>query len=106
MAWVGFHTLRYTCANRLFNEGRNRALALSEAVGHDPTVLHECRHSFPSMLIQARGNAKALQKALGHASIQMTWDRYGHMMPGGRDELRERLDSYLLTKLSAVGQAA
>jgi hypothetical protein len=25
----------------------------------------------------------------------MTFDRYGHLMPGGRDEARERVDAYL-----------
>ena len=29
----------------------------------------------------------------------MTWDKYGHLMPGGRDELRERLDAYLGKRL-------
>lgn len=81
---------------------RNRALAAWGKASLDRICLHECRHSFASMLIEAGGNAKALQEALGHASIQMTWDKYGHMMPGGRDELRERLDSYLSERLSAA----
>jgi integrase len=32
---------------------------------------------------------------MGHASIQITIDRYGHLMPGGRDEAREAIDAYL-----------
>ena len=32
---------------------------------------------------------------MGHATIQMTFDRYGHLMPGSRDEARRRLDAYL-----------
>lgn len=85
---------------------RNRALAAWEAADLRPIALHECRHSFASMLIDAGGNAKALQDALGHASIQMTWDKYGHLMPGGRDELRVRLDSYLSARLSGAAKAA
>jgi integrase len=80
---------------------RNRALAAWETAGMEPIGLHECRHSFASMLIDAGGNPKALQEALGHASIQMTWDRYGHLMPGGREELRERLDAYLGERVGA-----
>lgn len=80
---------------------RNRALAAWEDAGLDPIGLHECRHSFASMLIDAGGNAKALQEALGHASIQMTWDRYGHMMPGGRESLRQTMDAYLSERLSS-----
>lgn len=87
---------------------RLRAIAAWEKVdGLTPIALHECRHTFASVLIDAGANAKAIQEALGHASIQMTFDRYGHLMPGGRDQLRELLDSYLGDRLSeATLQAA
>ncbi len=81
---------------------RNRALAAWESAGMEPIGLHECRHSFASMLIDAGGNPKALREALGHASIQMTWDKYGHLMPGGREELRERIDCYLRDRLNSA----
>jgi len=74
---------------------RNRAL---EAWGESelgPIGLHECRHTFASLLIDAGANPKAIQEFMGHATIQMTFDRYGHLMPGRRDEIRSRLDSYL-----------
>jgi hypothetical protein len=32
---------------------------------------------------------------MGHATIAVTFDVYGHMMPGNRDEVRERMDAYL-----------
>ena len=32
---------------------------------------------------------------MGHATIQMTFDRYGHLMPGSRDQARARMDAYL-----------
>ena len=31
----------------------------------------------------------------GHASIAITIDRYGHLMPGSTDKVRDRLDAYL-----------
>lgn len=37
-------------------------------------------------------NVKALSTYCGHASIQITMDRYGHLMPGNEEE---RLDAYL-----------
>ena len=36
-----------------------------------------------------------IQQVMGHASIQMTFDRYGHLMPGGLAEAAARVDDYL-----------
>lgn len=60
-----------------------------------PITLHECRHTFASLLIDAQVNAKAIQTFLGHSTIQMTFDRYGHLMPGSREQARELVDNYL-----------
>ena len=32
---------------------------------------------------------------MGHDKIQTTFDTYGHLFPGSRDEVRERMDGYL-----------
>ena len=54
------------------------------------------RATFPTLaLIAAGANAKAISIAMGHSSISVTYDIYGHLMPGARDELRDRLDEYL-----------
>src|SRR5262249_27288423 len=45
-------------------------------------TLHECRHGYASLMIAAGVNAKALSTYMGHASITITLDRYGHLMPG------------------------
>ena len=63
--------------------------------GLAPIGLHEARHTFASFLIAAGVNAKAISAALGHASIAITLDRYGHLMPGSTGEVRDRLDAYL-----------
>jgi integrase len=57
--------------------------------------LHEARHTFASILIAAGVNAKAISTAMGHSSIQITFDRYGKLMPGSEAELVERVDAYL-----------
>ena len=46
-------------------------------------------------MIAAGENPKAIQTFMGHATIQMTFDRYGHLMPGSRDQARVRMDEYL-----------
>ena len=65
-----------------------------------PIGLHEARHTFASLMIAAMGaggkfNAKVLQELMGHASITETFDRYGHLFPGTRDEAAALLDAYL-----------
>ena len=60
-----------------------------------PIGLHECRHTFASLCIAAGVNARGLMAYLGHSSIQMTFDRYGHLMPGNESEAAELLDAYL-----------
>jgi integrase len=46
-------------------------------------------------MIAAGVNAKALSSYMGHSSITITLDRYGHLMPGSEDEPAELLDAYL-----------
>lgn len=42
---------------------------------------HDLRHTFASLLIDQGENIKFIQSQLGHASIQTTLDRYGHLLP-------------------------
>jgi integrase len=60
-----------------------------------PIMLHECRHTFASLMIAAGVNAKALSTYMGHATISITLDRYGHLMPGNEAEAAGLLDAYL-----------
>src|SRR5262249_25190402 len=61
----------------------------------DPITLHECRHTFASMMIAAGVNAKALSTYMGHSSVTITLDRYGHLFPGNEEEAAGLLDNYL-----------
>src|SRR5215204_2974339 len=74
---------------------RSRALTAWKHAGLQPITLHECRHSFASLMIASQVNAKALSEFMGHSSIEMTFDRYGHLMEGSRDEAVEQADAYL-----------
>ena len=53
-------------------------------------------------MIAAGVNAKALSTYLGHSSIQITFDRYGHLMPGNESEAAGLLDAYLERANSAA----
>jgi integrase len=46
-------------------------------------------------MIAAGVDAKALSTYMGHASITITLDRYGHLMPGNEDAAAVLLDGYL-----------
>lgn len=72
-----------------------RAVTAWRAAGLQPITLHECRHTYASLMIAAGVNAKALSTYMGHASITVTLDRYGHLLPGNEREAAGRLDQYL-----------
>jgi integrase len=66
-----------------------------EEEGLQPIGLHECRHTYAAFMIAAGVNAKALSTYMGHSTITMTLDRYGHLMPGNEDQAAEMLAVYL-----------
>jgi integrase len=72
-----------------------RAKRAWEAAGLEPIGLHECRHTFASLMIAAGVNAKALSTFMGHSPVTITLDRYGHLMPGSEEEAAGMLDAYL-----------
>jgi integrase len=80
-----------------------RALRAWKAAGLEPVGLHEARHTCASVMIAAGVNIKALSEFLGHSSITVTLDRYGHLLPGSIDEAARLLDAFLA---SAVADAA
>jgi integrase len=58
-----------------------RALApIFAAAGVRPCGLHSFRHFFASWLIDQGFGPKRIQSLMGHASISMTFDVYGHLM--------------------------
>ena len=73
-----------------------------------PITLHEARHTCASVLIEANVNAKALSVIMGHATITMTFDTYGHLMPNGIGDAAAAANAYLARNaggpaLSVVG---
>lgn len=79
-----------------------RADAAWRAAKLERITLHECRHTFASLMIAAGVNAKALCDYMGHASITTTLDLYGHLMPGNENEAAGMLDAYLQRAREAV----
>ena len=77
-----------------------RAEKAWHAAGLTPITLHEARHTYASLLIAAGVNSKAVSTYMGHASITITLDRYGHLMPG--NEARPPICSTGTSRASAA----
>lgn len=54
---------------------------------------HHLRHTCASLLIKTGAHPKAVQGHLGHSSITVTMDVYGHLFPNEMDALAERLNN-------------
>jgi integrase len=55
--------------------------------------IHDLRHTCASMLIARGAHAKAIQQHLGHSSITVTFDVYGHLLPDEQDRIAAALDA-------------
>jgi integrase len=77
-----------------------RAAAAWKAANLPGITLHEGRHSYASLMIAAGVNAKALSTFMGHATIAVTIDLYGHLMPGSEAEAADLLDEYVARSAS------
>jgi integrase len=53
---------------------------------------HDARHTYAMLLIQQGKSLAYVKDQLGHSSIQITVDTYGHLVPGGNRQAVDRLD--------------
>jgi integrase len=81
---------------RFVSRSNDRARKRWTDKGLPVLTLHECRHTFASFAIAAGLNAKTLSVCMGHATIAITLDLYGHLMPGAEEEAGDLLHAYLL----------
>ncbi len=72
-------------ANRGFY-ALQRTTGMVNAKGSPKYGLHALRHFFASWAIERGFTAKRVQVLLGHSSIQMTFDVYGHLFPSLEDD--------------------
>jgi len=55
--------------------------------------LHDIRHTYASLLLSRGESPVYVKEQLGHSSIQMTVDVYGHLIPGSNRGAVNQLDS-------------
>jgi integrase len=53
---------------------------------------HDLRHTFASLLLQNGESPAYVKEQMGHSSIQVTVDVYGHLIPGANRQAVDRLD--------------
>ena len=74
---------------------RARANKAWKQAGLEPLTPHEARHCAISYFIAAGLDWKQISTWAGHGDVRQTWNRYGHLVPGGEEQAGERLDAYL-----------
>jgi integrase len=63
---------------------------------------HELRHTCASLAIAAGANVKVLQTLLGHKTVTLTLDRYGHLFPDDLGKIADAFDMAAETAADAL----
>jgi integrase len=104
-------------ADAAWKAENDRRVEAAEETGVDPVLLqrltfHDCRHTYASMMIAAMSespqgfNPKLLSTVMGHSTIAITIDRYGHLFPGDEQLAAGALDAFLERSDTAARKAA
>jgi len=83
-----------------------RAARAWRATEVEPFTLHEGRHGFASICVEAGVNAKRLQTWMGHSSVATTYDLYGKLLDRSEAESIERVNRYLVGPFVGPSRAA
>ncbi len=67
--------------------------AIAEAELPERLRIHDLRHTAAALLISQGAHPEAIKRHLGHSSIVVTMDVYGHLFPSEAESLAEALDS-------------
>ena len=71
---------------------RTAVTRLLEKAGLRHIRIHDLRHTFASLLLQQGESIVYVNEQLGHASIQITVDTYGHLIPDANRAAVDGLD--------------
>ena len=79
----------------ILNDDNFRHRIFARAVrrsGLGPVRFHDLRHTYATLMVAAGAHAKYLQAQMGHASIRVTLDLYGHLYPDANRTVLRELD--------------
>jgi integrase len=57
--------------------------------------IHDLRHTYAALMISAGHNLKYIQNQMGHSSIKVTMDLYGHLMPEVHDGAAKKTEDFV-----------
>jgi integrase len=60
--------------------------------GVGPVRFHDLRHTYAALMVAAGAHPKYLQAQMGHSSIRVTLDLYGHLFPDANRSVLAELD--------------
>jgi len=66
---------------------------------------HDLRHTFATLLLQQGESLVYVKDQLGHHSIQITVDTYGHLVPGGNRQAVDKLDDVETDRRPDIGES-
>jgi integrase len=66
--------------------------------GLEPLRFHDLRHTYAALMVAAGAHPKLLQAQLGHTSINVTLDTYGHLFPDAFADVGPALDRIVLAR--------
>jgi len=69
--------------------------AILKKAGLRSIRIHDLRHTHAAILISAGHNLKYIQNQMGHSSIQVTMDLYGHIMPEVHEGAAKRTEDFV-----------
>ena len=80
---------------RILNDDNFRHRIFVPAVrrsGLGPLRFHDLRHTYAALMVAAGAHPKYLQAQMGHSSIRVTLDLYGHLYPDANRSVLTELD--------------
>ncbi len=85
---------------------RNRMFyRLLDMAGLRRVRFHDLRHTFATLLLQQGESLVYVKDQLGHSSIQITVDTYGHLVPGGNRQAVDKLDDVGTDRRPDIGES-
>jgi integrase len=85
------------------NNYRKYVVAACDAVGLETIRTHDLRHTAASLMLAAEPDVFIAMKQLGHSSISVTVDVYGHLLPGRVDDAADKLDTLIASGIARSG---
>jgi integrase len=97
-AWCNEHDLMFTSTSGgpLDVDAFGKIVPkICKEIGLGHWSIHELRHSCASLMLHEEVPLEVVSEAMGHSSIRMTKDVYGHLMPRSREKAATAMDAVL-----------